>query len=258
MKQVTDMGTDSSATGPGTAKNRPAPDTRVGALAGGIAHDLNSVLTLIYGYGGMALETLGDTEKTEENIRRIISAADRARQLTAQLLELGKEAAVKRVPVKVTEVLADTIDHIRPSIPEGVTIRRNIRAPRAAVMVPPAQLFRVMLNIMLNAIQAMREKGGTLTVTVTQDNSPATGEEPESLVRISFRDTGKGMDEKTVRQIFKPFYTTGDGNRSGIGLTVVNDLVREMGGNVSVSSVPGEGTTFEISLPGVTETETAS
>ncbi len=252
-------------------------DARIGALAAGVAHDLNSVLTLIYGYGEMALENLQQRSEAEENIRRIIRATDRARELTAQLLEMGRRATLDRKPVRVDEVLNDTIDHIKPSIPKGITVSSCIEARGAAVLVPPAQLFRVILNILLNAVQAIGEKEGKVIATVTRTaegtDGDEKGESDEREVRnvsgesegrnvsdgsdgaegryvlISFRDTGKGMDAKGERAKFRPFYTTGDQKRTGLGLTVVSDLVREMGGVIRITSAVDEGTTVEVSIP---------
>lgn len=237
----------------------PPPDADAGAaaqlsaLAGGIAHDLNTVITTIYGYSEIALEALGHSPEAALNIRRIIGAADRAKMLTGQLLDLSRRAAQEKVPVRVAAVLSDTIDFIRPSVPEGIRITRRISASEAFVSAVPAQLFRIFLNLILNAIQAMSEKGGTLTVTLgymADASEPDPGETGRCLqVRIS--DTGKGMDEATAAKIFKPFVTAGKEKGTGLGLTVVSDVVRELGGTITVSSAVGKGTTFEISIPGV-------
>ena len=230
-----------------------AAAAQLSALAGGIAHDLNTVITTIYGYSEMALGSLESPSETDRNIRMIIGAADRAKMLTGQLLDLSRRAVQEKVPVRVAAVLSDTIDFIRPSVPEGIRIIRRISANEAYVSAVPAQLFRIFLNLILNAIQAMGEKGGTLTVTLGNkagEPEPGTGETGKCLhFRIS--DTGKGMDEATAARIFRPFVSVGKENGTGLGLTVVSDAVRELGGTITVSSAVGKGTTFEIFIPGV-------
>lgn len=231
----------------------PGPAAQFSALAGGIAHDLNTVLTTIYGYSEMALGSLESPEESARNIRMIIGAADRAKMLTGQLLDLSRRTAQEKVPVRVAAVLSDTIDFIRPSVPEGIRIIRRLAAADAYVSAVPAQLFRIFLNLILNAIQAMSEKGGILTVTLgyrADVKEPGPGEPGRCLlVRIS--DTGKGMDESTAAKIFRPFVSVGKESGTGLGLTVVSDAVRELGGTIAVTTAVNAGTTFEIFIPGV-------
>ncbi len=224
---------------------------QLSAMAGGIAHDLNTVITTIYGYSEQALETLEQDAETVQYIRRIIAAADRAKTLAGQLLSLSHRVAEEKVPVRVADVLADTIDFIRPSVPSGIRIIRNLSAPDASVMAVPAQLFRILLNLILNAAQAIGEKEGTITVTLEAPVNEE-GERTEEngtclLIRIS--DTGKGMDSGTAGKIFDPFFTSGKKSGTGLGLTVVSDAVRELGGKIRVSSVRDKGTTFELLIP---------
>ncbi|HNX84085.1 MAG: hypothetical protein KBB24_00965 [Bacteroidales bacterium] len=235
-----------------TPGSDPGAGSRLGALAGGIAHDLNTVITTIYGYSEMALESLTGSPEAAGNIRKIIGAADRARLLTGQLLDLSRHAAREKVPVRVAAVLADTIDFIRPSVPEGIRIMRRVTAPDAYVNAVPAQLFRIFLNLTMNAIQAMTGKGGTLTVTLgCRENVKPIHHDGECReLHIRFSDTGKGMDEALQREIFKPFVSAGKEHGTGLGLTVVADAIREMGGTITVSSEPGAGTAFDIIIPG--------
>jgi signal transduction histidine kinase len=230
---------------------RHGADAQLSSLTGGIAHDLNTVLTTIYGYCELALESLSDSRENENYIRRIIAATDRAKTLTGQLLDLSRRATQEKVPVRVANVLADTIDFISPSLPKGIRINRRIRTPDASVMAAPVQLFRVFMNLTINAIQAMRAKGGTLTVTVDHaEPSDSPGETQKgSHVLIRFTDTGTGMDEETAAKIFRPFFTGGKEKGTGLGLTVVSDAVREMGGRISVISAPDAGTTFDLIIP---------
>ncbi len=241
----------------GSVKSRNESDTgaaaQLSALTGGIAHDLNTVITTIYGYSEMALGSLESREETARNIRMIIGAADRAKILTGQLLDLSRRAAQEKVPVRVSTVLSDTIDFISPSVPDRIRIIRNITAPDAYVRAVPAQLFRIFMNLILNAIQAMSEKGGTLTVTLgykacVQEPDPA---DPGRCLHVRISDTGKGMDEEVAASVFKPFVSVGKENGTGLGLIVVSDAVLELGGTITVTSVVNEGTTFDIIIPGL-------
>lgn len=226
-------------------------DALISTLAGGIAHDLNTVITTIYGYSEMALDCLNNPREAELNIRRIIGAADRARTLTGQLLDMSRRASQEKVPVRVAGVLADTIEFIRPSLPEGIRITRRITASDATINAVPVQLFRIFLNLILNAVQAMSGKGGTLSVSLgyNEKHAEETATETGSHLLIRFSDTGKGMDEATASRIFKPF-VTGRENGTGLGLTIVSDAVRELGGTITVRSSVNTGTTFELIIPG--------
>lgn len=231
----------------------PGTNAGISVLAGGIAHDLNTVITTIYGFSEQALENLGDGDpETAESIRRIIGAADRAKKLTGQLLDMSRRTAEDKVPVRVADVLAETIDFLRPSVPEGIRINRKLSAPDASVMAVPAQLFRIFLNLILNAVQAIPAQEGTVTVTldapVNREGTKTDENGTHLLIRIS--DNGKGMDSETARNAFNPFFTGRRENGTGLGLTVVSDAVRELGGEISISSVQGEGTTFSLLIPG--------
>lgn len=232
--------------------NDPGADSRIGALAGGIAHDLNTVITTIYGYSEMALESLADFPEAAGNIRRIIRAADRARMLTHHLLDLSRHAACEKVPVRVAAVLDDTIGFIRPSVPEGIHILCRVTTHDVYLNAVPAQLFRIFLNLTMNAVQAMTAKGGTLTVTLgcrEDETAIHHGDQCRELL-IRFSDTGKGMDKALQQDIFKPFVSAGKEHGTGLGLTVVADAIREMGGTITVTSEPGAGSTFDIIIPG--------
>lgn len=230
----------------------PGAASQLSALAGGIAHDLNTVLTTIYGYTEQVLEILGDNNpEASEQAKRIIVAADRARTLTGQLLSLSHRSAQEKVAVRVADVIADTIDFIRPSVPSGIQILRSLRLPEATVMAVPAQLFRIFLNLLLNASQAIGDSEGTITVTLDlPPKSAISGDDegPDSLL-ITVRDTGHGMDASTAARIFDPWFTSGRPNGTGLGLTVVSDAVRELGGTVRVDSEQGRGTTFSLLIP---------
>ncbi len=135
-------------------------------LAGGIAHDLNTILTTIYGYSEMALENLDDASPAGRDVRRIIEAADRARQLTGRLLDLDRTLSEEKLNVKVSDILSDTLDFLMPSVNDNISLSMQMKSPDLTVEAIPLQLFRVFMNIAVNALHAMKDGGGILTVTL--------------------------------------------------------------------------------------------
>lgn len=241
-------------------------------LAGGIAHDLNTILTTIYGYCEMALENLDDASPAGHDIRRIIEAADRARQLTGRLLDLDHASPEEKQNVKVSDIISDTIDFLMPSVHDNITLSMQIKSPDLTVEAIPSQLFRVIMNIVVNALHAMEDGGGILTVTLDavragedgeKEGAEETGEKKETKkagekeagrthALISFADTGEGMDQVTASRIFEPYFSRDKSKGgTGLGLTVVNDIVTEMNGTLKVRSVRGMGTVIDILIPAV-------
>lgn len=253
--------------------NNTDPAARICSLAGGIAHDLNTIITVIYGYAEMALESIDDNSPAAGNVSRIIGAADRARTLTGQMLDLSRSSQRGKIPVRVGDVITETIDFIMPSVRSNILVTQNIVNPDIFVEAEPAQLFRVFLNIAFNALQSIEEAGGSLTVTLdtvasgdalhaseTGSREAGAVKPVESRVtnagsgfaRIRFADTGKGMEPETVARIFEPFFTEGKKEKgTGLGLTVVRDIVSEMNGTLEVSSVTGKGTVIDVLVPAV-------
>jgi signal transduction histidine kinase len=223
-------------------------------LSGGIAHDLNTILTTIYGYSEMALETLDETSEAGQNIRRILLAADRARTLTGHLMNLSLPAGNDRKTVRVSEIIKETVSLIRPSIPHGTEVAENISSPDILVSADPLQLFRAFTNLAVNALQAMESTGGRLTITletVSAGDRKQLKEGEYALIR--FADTGQGMDKVTADKMFDPFFTARrNGNGTGLGLSIVYDIVSDLEGNIEVSSGVNEGTVIEILLPAET------
>lgn len=223
------------------------------AIAGGIAHDLNTILTVIYGYCELALESSGEQSGSGNNIRRIIGATDRARMLTEELIDLSRDLVEQREVIKVGGIITDTLRLFRPSLKDTIVVNENIKTPDICVEVVPAQLFRVIMNLASNAFQSMEDTGGSLTVTLDSSgvngNKASRGNE-HALIR--FEDTGKGMYEEVVSKALDPFFTSGKGSRgTGLGLAVVSRIIDEMGGTLNISSRPGKGTIIDVLIPSV-------
>jgi signal transduction histidine kinase len=221
------------------------------AIAGGIAHDLNTILTAIYGYSELAQESAGDAAATEKYLMRIIGAADRAKSLTAQLIDLSRGALQPPQRVNVGEILEDAVRFLRPSADDNITITEKISAPELHVDAVPAQLFRLFINIAANALKAMEEKGGRLVITLeaVSDLNGIVGEAADTAL-VRFADNGRGMDRETTERLFEPFYSKGEGaGGTGLGMMVVRAIINDLGGAVRVNSNPGAGTVVELLIP---------
>jgi len=243
-------------------KNPGFPDNRksdtVGLFAGGIAHDLNTILTTIYGYSELALEGLDPSEKTYQNIKKIIEAADRARALTGHILTFSRQVGQERINVQVKDILQETISFLRPSMTDRIILREEILSPQVCVSADPTQLFRVFINLAANALQAMEATGGSLTITLDTikgsevRNLPTGKKAADEYALIRFADTGPGMDEKTAGRIFEPFFTTGkQGKGTGLGLSVVYGIISEIEGEIMVSGRKNHGTTIDVLIPSI-------
>ena len=211
----------------------------VGRLAGGIAHDFNNLLTAISGYGELALTKL-DGVPAREYVEEMQRASERAAQLTRQLLAFSRRQVLQFEVVDVNAVVADLERMLARLLGAGIDLDVRLDASLAPTKADPGQLQQVVLNLALNARDAMPD-GGTLTI--------ATANEGPNVV-LTVSDTGEGMDEETLARVFEPFFTTKPaGEGTGLGLATVYGIVKQTGGEVSVRSARGEGTIFEVSLP---------
>lgn len=226
-----------------------------GRLAGGIAHDLNTILTTIYGYSEMALESLDETSEAGQSIRKIIRAADRARILSGRLMNLSLHTTYEKVNIRVSNVISEAVSFIKPSMPVNTEIVENIAAPDILVSADPVQLLRVFVNLAVNALQAMEETGGRLTITLEAVRKEDINHIPAAeYALIRFTDTGHGMKKKTAERMFDLFFTTGkNGKGTGIGLTLVHDIISDLNGDIKVSSRVKEGTVIDVLIPAVTD-----
>jgi CheY-like chemotaxis protein len=227
----------------------------VGRLAGGIAHDFNNLLTVIRGQADFLLMDLPESGALAEEVRLIRDAADRAARLTHQLLAFSREQVLRPRVVDVNRILEEMDQLLRRVLGEDVSVETDLHGDPLPIRVDPSQLEQVILNLAVNARDAMPRGGRLHIATGVEEVDAATatglpGLEPGAAVRLSVSDTGVGMDEDTRAHIFEPFYTTkSEQGGTGLGLSMSYGIVKQSGGTIHVDSAPGEGTTFVIRFP---------
>jgi signal transduction histidine kinase/DNA-binding response OmpR family regulator len=229
----------------------------VGQLTGGVAHDFNNLLTVIQGNVDFVLPRLTD-DKSRRQLAAARHAAERGQTLTRQLLAFSRRQHLKPESFDLNELIASFKPLLQQAVGEGVTILLRLSDEPVCVNVDPAQLETALLNLAVNARDAMRH-GGELTIATERGPASAAPQPDRGLpvqawARLAISDTGEGMDSATADRIFEPFFTTKEvGKGSGLGLSQVYGFVRQSGGHVSVKSEPGAGARFELFLPAVAE-----
>jgi PAS domain S-box-containing protein len=224
----------------------------VGQLAGGVAHDFNNLLLVIRGYSAMILKRPLD-EQAHAELTRIDEAAERAADLTRQLLAFSRQQILRPELVDANAVVEETVRLLGPELGEDIDLVSELDANLPPVLVDRAQLGQVITNLALNARDAMAA-GGALTIRTASveldepEVSPQIDAVPGRFVRLQVTDTGSGMDAETRERIFEPFFSTKSGG-SGLGLATVYGIVTQSGGQISLSTAPGRGTTFELYFP---------
>jgi signal transduction histidine kinase/ActR/RegA family two-component response regulator len=231
----------------------------LGTLAGGVAHDFNNLLTVIRGHSDLLLDRLQPGDPLHANSQQIRKTADRAASLTRQMLAFSRMQVLQPKILDMNELIADMSKLLRRLVREDIEFSLRLGDCLARVKADPGQLEQVLLNLTVNASDAM-PLGGTLTIetqNVIVDHDftqtrPAV--EPGAYVLVTVADTGHGMDAETKARIFEPFFTTKEpGKGTGLGLATVYGVVKQSGGCIWVESSPGKGTRFEIYLPRTTE-----
>ncbi len=226
----------------------------VGQLAGGIAHDFNNLLTIIFGYSDVLRAETASNEEIREPVEAISDAASRAAALTRQLLAFSRQSMLQPKVLDLNATITDTGRMLSRLIGEDIEFTLMLAPEIAPVRVDPGQLDQVLMNLAVNARDAM-PNGGTLTISTAQvelseSRAESLGTAPGAHVRVSVRDSGIGMSPEVVARIFEPFYTTkGLGIGTGLGLAMVFGIVRQSGGGIYVESAPDAGATFHILFP---------
>jgi two-component system, cell cycle sensor histidine kinase and response regulator CckA len=234
----------------------------VGRLAGGVAHDFNNLLMVIIGYGKMLSDAAEERGAPSSEAQQILYAAERASELTRQLLMFSRQQRVQPRLVDLNSVVRGTETLLRRLIGEDIVVRAVLDSKLLPVRVDPGQMEQVIVNLAINARDAMPDGGHLIleTANVNLDQPYVRGHstvEPGRYVMLVVSDTGQGMDYETQTHIFEPFFTTkGPGKGTGLGLSTVYGIVKQSGGQIWTYSEPGQGTTFKIYLPAVLDAGT--
>ena len=227
----------------------------IGRLAGGVAHDFNNMLTAIGGYTALAMERLDESSPVRDDLDEVRKATDRATVLTRQLLAFSRKQVLQPELLNLNGIVVDLEGMLRPLIGEDIVVTTELEPALGPIEADPGQLQQVVLNLVVNARDAM-PAGGRITIETANadigDDDPAI--EPGRYVSLTVRDGGEGIDEETLGRIFEPFFTTKEpGKGTGLGLATVYGIVKQSGGYVVVDSELGHGTAFAIFLPRVDE-----
>ena len=231
----------------------------VGRLAGGIAHDFNNLLTAIRGNAELMSHRVKNDPAMAAEVDEILHAADRAASLTRQLLAFSRKQVLQPIALDVNEIVTSVSRMARRLIGTAVQLRQELAPRLSQVLADPAQIEQVLLNLIVNARDAM-PSGGLITVQTAnvrlEGNSPEmlqAGLAPGRFVLLAVSDNGMGMDPATQARIFEPFFTTKEtGRGTGLGLATVYGIIRQTGGAISVVSDRGRGASFRVYLPAVT------
>ncbi len=233
----------------------------IGTLAGGIAHDFNNILGGIIGFTDMALLKTQPNTDIHNNLLHIRQGGKRAADLVQQILTFSRQSVEEKEPVLVVPLIKESLQLLRATLPSTIAITQEMTAADATVMAAPVQIQQIVMNLCANAFYAMREKGGHLTLRLEQMTAEQCGKGAGGggWVALTVADTGQGIDSAILQSIFTPFFTTKQpGEGTGMGLSVVHGIVRDLGGDIQVESQAGQGTSFTVLLPMADKEETGA
>lgn len=232
----------------------------IGTLAGGIAHDFNNILAPILGYADMALDNIPAGSQTAYEIKAVLEAANRAKELVKQILSFSRHAEQELQPLKIQLVIKEALKLLRASIPTTIEIRQDINMECGPVLADPTQIHQIIMNLCTNAYHAMRKKGGVLGVLLaaieldSEDLKTKIDLRPGKYIVLEVSDTGHGMGQVVMEKVFEPYFTTkGKGEGTGLGLSVVHGIIRSLNGDITVYSELKKGTTFHVYFPAIVQ-----
>lgn len=217
----------------------------VGQLAAGIAHDFNNLIAVIASFSTFAYDSIED-KQSKADIKEVLNAAKRAEGLTSQLLTFSSQRSVRNKVIDLNESLTQMNKILASTINENINLNMELSPQPVLVKIDPVQFDQVLLNLVVNARDAMPQ-GGSLTISLKVNY--ASDDKP-CMVELNVQDTGTGMDQRTQENIFSPFFTTKDKNKgTGLGLAICYNVINEAGGTLSVKSKLDKGSTFTVELP---------
>ena len=227
----------------------------VGRLAGGMAHDMNNMLTALMSHAQLGIQELSPGSQACEDIQEVLNTSERAASLIQQLLAFSRRQVIEPKVVDLNALVLNLDKMMRRLVPENIELVLELEKKPAPVTVDPNQMEQVLLNLVVNSCDAISKNGriaiNTANVTIHQDSLDAPAElEPGPYLMLSVIDNGSGMSEEVREHIFEPFFTTkGEGKGTGLGLATCYGTVKQNSGHITVSSGPGSGTRFDLYFP---------
>lgn len=238
----------------------------LGTLAGGIAHDFNNILTAILGFTELSIEKtrLGSAvEELQADLGEVHKASLRAKDLVHQILTFSRKVDAEVEPLDIALIIKEALKLLRSTLPSSIRLRTNVPVNLGKILADPIHIHQIIMNLCTNASHAIGEESGELEVTLAKkqlqdaDLSKFSQLESGTFLLLQVRDTGGGIPEQNLHSIFEPYFTTKEqGEGTGLGLAVVHGIVKDIGGEILVSSIVGEGTTFSIYFPVSTNDDT--
>jgi PAS domain S-box-containing protein len=228
----------------------------IGTLAGGIAHDFNNILSVIIGYTELILMNAHVDSEVRQNLKEIFSASKHARDMVKQILAFSRQNKQERKPIQVAHIVKEALKMLRASLPSTISIQQKIEKNIGIIEADPTQIHQVLMNLCTNAAHAIDEKDGELEIRLDNveldkhDAAEIPDLYPGSFLKLSVRDTGGGIEPKALPHIFNPYFTTKEkGEGTGLGLAVVQGIIKSLHGAIIVETDVGKGTTFHVYLP---------
>ena len=225
----------------------------IGTLTGGIAHEFNNILYIIIGHAELLLEDTPTSNPVHGSIMEIKDASLRAAGIVRQLLKIGRKTESILIPINAIKIIQESVEFIRSSIPVNIDVRMRLPNADCKILADQDQINQVLTNLCINAAQAMDEAGGVLKVSAEgialedKNNAFLPGLTAGEYLKITVADTGPGIEPENIDRIFDPYFTTkAFGKGSGLGLAVVNGIVKNHGGAITVDSQPGKGASFTV------------
>jgi len=228
----------------------------LGTLSGGIAHDINNILSPIIGFAQIAILENEDKNRQNECINEILKAAERAKELIARILTFSRNGDTEKKPCRIQNIVREVLRLISSSIPDNIKLENEIDQNCGHILCDPIQIYQIIINLCTNAIYAMKDQGGILRICLVSKGSKDIKIELDDIIPFDdyicliVSDTGTGMSKTILSRIYEPYFTTKPkGEGTGLGLSVVSGIVKDHGGDIYVRTYPDEGTYFRICFP---------
>ncbi len=227
----------------------------MGSLAGGIAHDFNNILFAVIGYAELSLDDVPEGTALHDNLSEILKASLRARDMVQRILTFSRGAGAAKKPVDFRSVAAEALTLMRSALPADIRLEQRLSAA-GTVLADATQIHQIIVNLCANAFHAVRENDGDIFIDLDRVEMSARQAEmipdmrPGPYLRFRVRDTGEGMTPAVMKRIFDPYFTTREvGQGSGLGLSVIDGILRDHNGHITAESAPGEGSVFTVYFP---------